>query len=107
MQVEQHAHGLAVDLLVRQEAPDARVGRVVSVVAHHQVLARRHAALPGTCTLDRAITCVDANGTTKLASVTTQKDASGSLITGFFTIQIADVTGDSCTGTYRVTYTRQ
>jgi hypothetical protein len=59
------------------------------------------------CTLDRAITCADANGTTKLVSVTTQQDASGSFITGIFTIQLTDVSGDSCTGTYRVSYRRQ
>ena len=45
-EAEQHPHRLAVDLLVRQEAPGARIHRVVAAVAQHQVLARRHRAAP-------------------------------------------------------------
>ena len=35
---------LADDVLVRHEAPVARVLRVVAVVAHHEIVARRHLA---------------------------------------------------------------
>src|SRR5256885_7718342 len=44
VQVEPDEEGLADDVLVRDEAPDAAVARVVAVVAHHEVLSRRHGA---------------------------------------------------------------
>src|SRR3954469_24933365 len=44
VQVEPDEERLADDILVRDEAPDAAVARVVAVVAHHEVLARRHGA---------------------------------------------------------------
>src|SRR2546423_14558898 len=36
--------GLADDVLVRHEAPETRIHRVVAVVAHHEVVTLRHLA---------------------------------------------------------------
>src|SRR4051812_3541347 len=43
-QVEPDEKGLADDVLVRDEAPHPTVARVVSIVAHHEVMAGRHRA---------------------------------------------------------------
>ena len=61
-EVEQHPHRLAVDLLVRQEAPGAGIHRIVAVVAQHQVLARRHRAAPRAGALLRAVLGQRADG---------------------------------------------
>src|SRR5258705_12510494 len=42
-QVEPDEEGLADDILVRHESPDPAVARIVPVVAHHEIMARRHA----------------------------------------------------------------
>src|ERR1051326_5455794 len=44
VQVQPDEEGLADDVLVGHEAPDAAVARVVAVVAHHEVVAWRHGA---------------------------------------------------------------
>src|SRR5258708_29055284 len=44
VQVEPDEERLAHDILVGHESPDAAVARVVSVVAHHEIVARRNRA---------------------------------------------------------------
>lgn len=58
------------------------------------------------CTLDRAVSCTTAAGTSSFVGVSTQRDQSGSRITGLATITLRDALG-TCVGTYRITYTRQ
>src|SRR6476660_6606623 len=41
-QVEPDEEGLADDILVRHESPDPAVARIVPVVAHREIMARRH-----------------------------------------------------------------
>src|ERR1051325_4304678 len=44
VQVQPDEEGLADDVLIRDEAPDPAVARIVAVVTHHEVVARRHGA---------------------------------------------------------------
>src|SRR5689334_1952452 len=43
-EVHPHQEALAHDVLVRNEPPVARIERVVAVVAHHEIVTRRHFA---------------------------------------------------------------
>src|SRR5213083_134913 len=43
-EIHPHEKRLADDVLVGHEAPEPRVARIVAVVAHHEVVARRHFA---------------------------------------------------------------
>src|SRR5258708_16637947 len=45
VQVQPDEEGLADDVLIRDEAPDTAVARIVAVVAHHEIMALRY----GTC----------------------------------------------------------
>src|SRR5437016_2553029 len=44
VQVQPDEEGFADDVLVRDEAPDPAVARIVAVVTHHEVMPRRHSA---------------------------------------------------------------
>lgn len=60
------------------------------------------------CTLERAMTCPSGEETVRLVAISTQQDSHGDRITGTMTMAFSDARGASvCTGTYRLTYTRQ
>lgn len=63
------------------------------------------------CKLERAFSCVATDGTgsrQSLVAVTEQQNTGGSLITGVMTMRLTDASGAFvCSGTYRITFTRQ
>lgn len=62
----------------------------------------------GDCTLQRVIRCPDGDGYTVTTGITTQISADGSMLNGTITIESHDAVGAAvCSGTYRVTYSRQ
>ena len=62
----------------------------------------------GDCKLERHYSCPVDTGDGEYTAITTQQDAAGSVLSGTVTVNLTDASGGFvCTGTYRVTFTRQ
>jgi hypothetical protein len=61
----------------------------------------------GDCKLERVFTCVNGALTGHYTIETQETQAGGAELSGTYGLQIDDASGPGCTGSYRITYTRQ